>query len=118
MDGFFLDPDGKRLPPGSIRIDELHANPYPDKTRVRVGLALTPFQKRPEIELTVTDASGQVRASASILEPMSWKLEVTLHLRPLPDELTGYMLSAAVSYPDLGVVDTTAIPLQFQADPS
>ncbi|KAF0108495.1 MAG: hypothetical protein FD146_1069 [Anaerolineaceae bacterium] len=132
MDAFFLDPDVERLPPEQTRILDLRAEPYPDGRRVRVGLELTPFQKRPDIELTLTDPDGQPAASASIVEPMGWKLELTLHSAhrtpalpaPVPQaqvsEVEGphpapgtYTLTAILSYPGLGEVDRRAVSIEI-----
>jgi hypothetical protein len=82
MDAFFLDPNVERLPPESTRLLDLRAEPYPDGLRIRIGIELTPFLKRPNLELTLTDSHGQDCGSTSILEPMGWKLELTLHIRP------------------------------------
>ncbi len=110
MNTFFLNPDVERFPPESIRILNLHAEPYPDGRRVRVGLELTPFLQRPEIELELTDAEGLPCGSVSLVEPMEWTLELTMHIRsqardtsqPTPDT---YTLTAVLSYPDLGETD-------------
>lgn len=117
MDAFFLDPDLKRFPPEAVRLLDLRADPYPDSRRVRVGLELTPFLQRPEIELELTDAQGASCGSASLVEPMSWKLELTMHIRvqpptnnnpqsPIHNPLT---LTAILSYPDLGETDRRQI---------
>jgi len=84
MEFFFpdADPDLQRLPPDQTRILELRADPYPDGERVHVILDITPFEQRPHIELLLTDAQDREVAAASLIEPMAWKLELTLHLRP------------------------------------
>jgi len=119
MDAFFLDPNVERLPPEETRILDLRAELYPDSRRVRVSLELTPFQKRPYLELALIDPSGNSCASASIIEPMGWKLELTMHNRALPalagrpgSEVKGsrpapgtYTLTAVLSYPNLGEID-------------
>jgi hypothetical protein len=107
MDAFFLDPDVERLPPESIRLLALHTVPLADNCRVHVWLELTPFQKRPEIELTLIAPDGRTCATASIVEPMGWKLELTLHIahrgqHPAPGT---YTLTAVLTYPDLGELD-------------
>jgi hypothetical protein len=113
MDAFFLDPDVERLPPESTRITDLRLVPLADNRRVHVWLELTPFQKRPEIELTLAAPDAQTCATASIIEPMGWKLELTLHIaRVTPHPAPGtYTLTAVLTYPDLGEMDRRAATL-------
>ena len=121
MDAFFLDPNVERLPPEATRFLDLRAESYPDGRRIRIGLELTPFQKRPNIELTLADSLGQACGSASIVEPMGWKLELTLHIRSrardtshvTPDTFT---LTAVLSYPDLGEIDRRQIPIEIPSE--
>lgn len=84
MDIFFQDPDEIPLPPEEVRILALRAKPWPDGIRVRIGLELTPFQKRPSAEIVITDAAGEEAASLSIIETMTRKLEMTVHLKGTP----------------------------------
>jgi hypothetical protein len=81
MDIFFQDPDDVPLPPGEVRIRDFTATPHPDGRRVRVYLELTPFQKRPSSEITITNRAGQILAMANIIETLTRKIELTLHLR-------------------------------------
>jgi hypothetical protein len=80
MDIFFADPSEVPLPPDEVRIRELKATPL-DERRVRVYLDVDPFQKRPNIELSILDEGGKTLASASIIETMSRKMELVMHLR-------------------------------------
>ncbi len=98
MDFFFAEDGLQRATPAETHITALHAEPYPDRERVRVDLEMTPFQTRPHIEVTLTDAAGNEVASASIVEPMGWKLQFTLHLRGASDG--PFQLEARLSYPD------------------
>jgi len=87
-----------RATPEETKIIQLSAQPYPDGYRLRVDMEITPFQKRPYIEVTLCDADGDEVASTNIVEPLSWKLEFTLHIR---GELNNpYTLSARLYYPD------------------
>jgi hypothetical protein len=87
-----------RATPEETSIIQLSAQPYPDGYRLRVNLEITPFQIRPHIEVTLHDADGNEVASTNIVEPMSWKLEFTMHIR---GELNNpYALSARLYYPD------------------
>jgi hypothetical protein len=97
--GFFVPEDDlQRLPPEETRILSLDARPYPDGERVLVDLRMTPFQARPQIDVTLTDAADQEVAAASIVEPMSWNLEFTLHLRGA--FRSPFKLEARLFYPD------------------
>ena len=105
MDAFFLDPQVQRLTPEETRILGLRAEPYPEGKRVHVNLELTPFLQRPYIELILSDPEGNEVSSASIVEPVSWTLELTLHLRVSAQIAGTYRLAAHLSYPDLGEID-------------
>lgn len=96
---FFFPPDNlHRAAPEETRITLLKAEPYPDGQRVRVSLEITPFQQRPYIEMLLTDSNGDEVASTTIVEPMAWNLELTLHLRGAKPGL--FTLEARLFYPD------------------
>ncbi len=98
MDFFFAEDGLQRATPAETHITSLRAEPYPDAERIRVDLEITPFQTRPHIEVTLTDAAGREVATASIVEPMAYKLEITLHLRGAKDG--PFTLEASLYYPD------------------
>jgi hypothetical protein len=59
---------------------------------------MTPFQKRPHLDVQLRDAGDDEIASTSIVEPLSWKIEFTMHVR---GELKNpYTLEARLFYPD------------------
>ncbi len=118
MEFFANDPNIHRLPPKETRLVALQAEPYPDGQRVRVTLELTPFQSRPYLELSVLDADGNEVAAASIVEPMGWKLELTLHIRKAEPAARQYTLHVHLSYPDLGEIDQREITLGVPARPN
>ncbi len=110
MDFFFPEDNLQRMTPEETRIVGLNAEPYPDGYRLRVNIEITPYQKRPHIEVLLSDADGEEIASTSIVEPMSWKLEFTMHIR---GELNNpYTLEAKLFYPD----GPTAEPQTFTFD--
>lgn len=99
MDFFFPEDNLQRMTPQETRITLLSAEPYPDGYRLRVNIEITPFQKRPYIEVTLKDSGGNDVASSSIVEPLGWKLEFTMHIRD--EELKNpYTLEAKLYYPD------------------
>jgi hypothetical protein len=83
MDIFFTDPEDVPLPPDEVRIRDLEVIPYPDGRRIRLLMEFTPFQKYPSGEVTIMDSLGNPSASASFIEAITPKLEMTLHLRNL-----------------------------------
>ena len=110
MEFFFPEDNLQRMTPEETRITSLTAEPYPDGYRLRVNIEITPFQKRPHIEVTLSDADRKEVASSSIIEPMSWKIEFTMHIR---GELRNpYTLEAKLFYPD----GPTAEPQKFSFD--
>ena len=103
MDIFFQDPNEIRLPPGEVRIRNVQAQTLPDGKRVHVYLEVDPFQKRPSAELTISDAAGNKLSSASVIESMTRKMELTMHLRnpesasePAPE--SSYTLQVVLFY--------------------
>ena len=99
MDFFFPEDNLQRMVPDETRITSLTAELYPDGYRLRVNIEITPFQKRPHIEVTLKDSGGAEVASSSIVEPLGWKLEFTMHIRD--EELKNpYTLEAKLHYPD------------------
>ena len=99
--------------PEETRITSLTAQPYSDGYRLRVNIEMTPFQKRPHLEVELTDADGEEVASSSIVEPLSWKIEFTMHIR---GELRNpYTLEARLFYPDGPSAE--ARTFQFRVEP-
>lgn len=96
---FFLPEDNlNRMVPEETEITSLSAKPYPDGYRVHVNIEMTPFQKRPHMEVMLKDAEGEEVASTTIVEPLSWKIEFTMHIR---GELNNpYTIEARLYYPD------------------
>jgi hypothetical protein len=110
MDIFFPEDHLQRMTPEKTRITSLTAEPYPDGYRLRVNIEITPFQKRPHLEVALSDADGSEIASSSIIEPLTWKIEFTMHIR---GELRNpYTLEAKLFYPD----GPTSEPQKFSFD--
>ena len=114
MEFFINDPNiERRSPPAETRLIDLHAEPDADGKRLRVTLELTPFQQKPDIELSLTNSTGKEISSASIIEPMGWKLELTLHIRKTEENTGKYTLLAILSYPEIGIVEQRSSIISF-----
>lgn len=99
MEFFFPEDNLERTPPEETKILSLAAEPYEDGQRVRVNIEMSLFEKRPHLEVSLTDTKGEEISTASFVEPMNFKLEFTLHLRTEPAE--GPLdLEARLFYPD------------------
>ena len=99
MEFFFPEDNLERTTPEKTKILSLTAEPYEDGRRVRVNIEMSPFEKRPHMEVRLTDINGEEISTASFVEPMTFKLEFTLHLRTEPAE--GPLdLVARLFYPD------------------
>jgi hypothetical protein len=110
MDFFFPEDQLQRMTPEETRITSLTAQPYPDGYRLHVNIEMTPFQKRPHLEVLLSDSKGDEVASTTIVEPMGWKIEFTMHIR---GELKNpYTVEARLFYPD----GPTAEPHTFRFD--
>ena len=98
MDFFFPEDNLNRMTPEETCITSLSGTPYPDGYRLHVNIEITPFQKRPHIEVLLSDSDGDEVGSTTIVEPLGWKLEFTMHIR---GELKNpYTLDAKLYYPD------------------
>jgi hypothetical protein len=98
MDFFFPEDNLNRMTPAETRVTSLSAKPYPDGYRLHVNIEMTPFQTRPHLEVLLNDADENEIASTTIVEPLNWKIEFTMHIR---GELNNpYTLSAKLYYPD------------------
>ncbi len=104
MDIDFFDPEDLPAPPGEVRLREVRAAPYLDGRRVKLGLRLTPFQQRPDLEITVFNAPGDEVASMSIVQAMHHHFDLTLHLREARPA-GEYRVEVSVHYSDQPPVD-------------
>jgi hypothetical protein len=109
--------DENALPPEQVRFLDVHVEPWPDGRRVRVHVSLTPFQQPPNLEMSIVDPSGSEISRIAIIENIDFKFVLTMHLRDTsPHE--EYLLEAAVSYEELGIVARESCNFQVQTNPS
>jgi hypothetical protein len=76
-------------------------------------MELTPFLQRPSIELVLTGPDGQEASSVNIIEPIGWKLELTMHIRRPEPPVGMYSLSASLNFPEPGEVDRRVISFEI-----
>jgi len=98
LDFFFPEDNLNRATPEETDITSLSVEPYPDGRRLHVHIEMTPFQKRPHLDIVIRNGNGEDVATANVVEPMNWKIEFTMHLR---GELKNpYTLEAKLFYLD------------------
>jgi hypothetical protein len=106
MDIFFQESAEASLPPDEVRIRELHVEPWSDGQRVKVNVELDAFQQRPNLSLSIRNALGKEITEITIIEPITRKISVNMHLREVnPGE--DYSLLAVLYY---------ELPLEEQPD--
>lgn len=112
---FFDSVEASPLPPEEVRLTSLSAEPYPEGGRVRVALEMTPFQIRPWLELVVADSHGEEVATADIIEPLNYKIELTMHIRRA-EPAGRYKLIARLYYPGQADNDLKEISFEVRAE--
>ena len=104
----FVRPEKDPKPPSEVRFIDVHVEPWPDSGKVRVHVELTPFIEPPNLEVSISDSSGNEISSVSIIETAVRKLVFTMHLRGTPG--TGpFTLLAKIVYPSIEMVEQTQI---------
>ncbi len=112
MELHFVGEDEVPRPPEETRFRWVKAEPDRDGRRVRIEFELSPFQRRPDIEIAVQDAAGASVAGTSIIETVEARMGVTLHLRGAGTGL--YRASLTLSYPDLGPRDERELTFEIE----
>jgi hypothetical protein len=116
MEFFFPENNLHRTTPEETKILSLTAQPYEDGRRVRVNIEMSPFEKRPHLEFTLTDTEKKEISSASFVEPMAWKLEFTMHVRAIPAD--GPLdLAARLYYPDGPEAEPASVRIDLSPPP-
>ncbi len=81
MDIFFSDPSEVPLPPQEVRILLFNVEPNADGRRVVVHFKVTPFQEKPNIEISIRDSADSEVAQLSVVEAIENNMDFTVHLR-------------------------------------
>jgi len=99
-DVFFTESSEAPVPPQEVRIRLLDAEPRPDGRRIDVRTEITPFQKRPNIELVIRNQEGAESATLSVVEAIDAAMDFTMHLRE-KEPAGKYTLEMRVFYSDI-----------------
>jgi len=97
---FFTEPSEAPVPPDEVRIRIMEAEPRPDGRRIDVRTALTPFQQRPNIEISIRDEEGREVSTLSVVEAIDAQMDFTMHLRG-PQGSGHYTMVMRVFYADI-----------------
>lgn len=98
----FFQPGDVPQPPDKVKIELLEASVYPDGWRVKVEIHVTPFQKRPSLEIALIKRedvdTGKIVANLSIIETMHPKMEFTMHIRNVDTPTGDYLVKTALFF--------------------
>lgn len=75
------DSEAAPRPPAEVRFRDVALRPYPDGRRMKLSFQLTPFQRRPNVDVTASNAEGDEVAALSLIEAMDTQFDFTVHLR-------------------------------------
>ncbi len=109
----FFEQDGVPQPRHKIKIERLAVSPYPDGWRVRINVDVTPFQERPNLELTIRAADGRTIAQLSIIETMHRTMEFTVHLRGVSNPAGDYICHADLYYDEASAAPQDQAEIRF-----
>lgn len=94
----FYDEGHAPQPRDKVKIEQLELVVYPDRFRVFIHIAVTPFLERPNLLLAARAEDGKIVAELSVIETMHNDMEFTMHLRGLTEPAGTYTLTADLYY--------------------
>jgi hypothetical protein len=125
MDIFLTDPSEIPLPPSEVRIHDLQVETGSELDRVHVYLEMDPFQRKPNLDITIYDLEGLEIAGTSIIESMVRKMEFTMLFRRKMEtgnyRLVSTLFYVEIDQPDQGdgiierqVIDTREVIFKLE----
>jgi len=111
----FAEHEAVPRPPGEVRFLRITADPYEDGRRIKLAYELTPFQKRPSLEIRMEDEHGVDLGSILIIESMSPRFALTAHLRTESPAIGRVLVRSVLGYEDQPEVDRAVTPVDFGA---
>jgi len=115
MDITFFPTSEVPLPPDQVRFRSVKVAGYPDGRRVGVLVELTPFQVRPNVDITLLAPGGDVVALANIVEASEPQMSVTLHIRGNPPAGV-FTARLTLGYPDKAPADQANLEFDLSAE--
>jgi len=107
-----MDQNEVPRPPEEVRFQRVTAEPYADGRRIKLTYVLTPFQKRPNLEIRLEDEAGTEHGSITIIETMDPKFTLTAHIRSdIPAE-GRLQVRSVLGYEELPEVDQALTPVE------
>lgn len=104
-------------PPGDVRFLRITAEPYEDRRRIKLTYELTPFLKRPNLEIRLEDEAGTELGSITIIETMDSKFTLTAHLRSDAPTDGRMLVRSVLGYEEQPEVDLAVTPVELAAGP-
>jgi hypothetical protein len=96
--------------PSDVRFRRAAAEPYADRQRVKLTYELTPFFRRPNVDIRLEGPPGTVLGSVTIIETMDSRFSLTAHLRAAPPAAGHFEIISILGYVDRPQVDRDVTP--------
>jgi hypothetical protein len=106
-----MDQNAVPRPPEEVRFQRVTAEPYADGRRIKLTYVLTPFQKRPNLEIRLEDEAGTEHGSITIIETMDPKFTLTAHIRSEVPAVGRLLVRSVLGYEEHPEVDLAVTPV-------
>jgi hypothetical protein len=108
----WADQNAVPRPPEDVRFVRVTAEPYADGRRIKLTYELTPFQKRPNLEIRLEDELGTEQGSITIIETMDSKFTLTAHIRSEVPAEGRLQVRSVLGYEEHPAVDQAVTPVE------
>jgi hypothetical protein len=86
MDILFTGIEQTSLPPEDVRIQNIEVKPWSDGRRIGVVLQVDRCQTPLNLDISIMDKNGLITSTTSVVENLSPRIELTIHLRSVKHE--------------------------------
>lgn len=101
--------------PSDVRFRRVAAELYADRQRVKLTYELTPFVRRPNVDIRLEGPLGTILGSVAIIETVDSRFSLTAHLRGAPPATGHFEVISLLGYVDLPEVDREVTPVDLPA---